>query len=481
MGVRKFLSTAKGKVIAGASAAAVVAAVVLVILLLPKGYRSITVKDVEGTVNVKGEINNGQAYAGERLYGGDDVTVMEAASLVMLMDNDKYMYADANTHFVLESDCTKDHSRIRIILDKGSELNEIKSKLRPEDTYKISTPNSTMSVRGTKFRVTVYDSDGIVYTLVEVREGTVLTQLQTSDGTFNGVEKEFNAGESALIRGNSEFSEFVPDEDGEEKRQLDYSSLPEDAVERLIALLEKNEKGGAVTTEEKTTEKTTEKKTTEKTTSEKKTTEKMTESKTTEKSTEKTATERNTQRATESVTEKATETATEAVTEKQTEENTDKKTEEAKKPTEEEKTTNHTHSFGAWKVTKAATCTESGTRERTCSCGQSEKGTIAATGHSFGEWAVVNEAGCTANGLKERKCSTCGATESESIPAQHRWGSWSSTSTCDMPGERWRICEVCGEGEFEPDEALGHIWVESTVPGDAGKYVCERCGEVKYE
>ena len=32
----------------------------------------------------------------------------------------------------------------------------------------------------------------------------------------------------------------------------------------------------------------------------------------------------------------------------------------------------HVHSFGAWKTTKEATCTEAGTQTRTCSCGEKE-------------------------------------------------------------------------------------------------------------
>lgn len=42
----------------------------------------------------------------------------------------------------------------------------------------------------------------------------------------------------------------------------------------------------------------------------------------------------------------------------------------------------HTHSFGDWVITKAATCTESGKQERTCSCGEKETLSIEPSGHS---------------------------------------------------------------------------------------------------
>ncbi|MBR2466818.1 MAG: leucine-rich repeat domain-containing protein [Clostridia bacterium] len=41
----------------------------------------------------------------------------------------------------------------------------------------------------------------------------------------------------------------------------------------------------------------------------------------------------------------------------------------------------HTHTFGEWETTKSATCTEAGTKIRTCSCGESESEALAALGH----------------------------------------------------------------------------------------------------
>ncbi len=60
--------------------------------------------------------------------------------------------------------------------------------------------------------------------------------------------------------------------------------------------------------------------------------------------------------------------------------------------------TNHSHVWGDWNVTKAATCTEDGTRERACTCGEIEKGTVVALGHTPGA-----EATCTA----AQTCTTC--------------------------------------------------------------------------
>ena len=221
--MKNFLASKKGKIIMAAAAALVLVAVavVLVVVLSGKTYRSISVEEVQGTALVVNTKNNGEAFKGQRLYGGDDVMVLEKSNLTMCLDSSKYLYADENTHFYLEDSSTSNTSRIRIVLDQGSVLNELKEKLNPDDSYKVDTPNATMSVRGTKFRVTVYvGEDGLTYTLLEVESGVVLAQLKNADGTYNGVEKEFRAGESAVIRMEKEVSSFL---ESDEKKEVQTS------------------------------------------------------------------------------------------------------------------------------------------------------------------------------------------------------------------------------------------------------------------
>ena len=43
----------------------------------------------------------------------------------------------------------------------------------------------------------------------------------------------------------------------------------------------------------------------------------------------------------------------------------------------------HEHAFGEWTTTREATCTEDGSRERVCECGEKETEVIAALGHDF--------------------------------------------------------------------------------------------------
>ena len=74
------------------------------------------------------------------------------------------------------------------------------------------------------------------------------------------------------------------------------------------------------------------------------------------------------------------------------------------------------HDFGAWKLTKEASCVD-GEKQRTCSlCNYVEKRTIAATkSHSFSAWKVTKNATVLAEGVQERTCSVCGKTETASV------------------------------------------------------------------
>ena len=436
--MKELMKTTKGKAIAGAVCAVVIVGVILAVVLKKDGYRSISVEDVKGTVNVVGERNNGQAYKGQRLYSGDDVTVMEASELVMCADNEKYVYADENTHFVLEASSPKESSRIKIKIDKGSELNVLNAKLGADDSYEVDTPNSTMSVRGTTFRVTVYmGNDGFVYTLLEVTEGRVICQLKTRTGEYNGVEKEFGPGESALIRGNDDLSEFVVGEEGQEVRILDYDNLPKANVPRLIALLRKS---GVEVNDPQYPE--------------------------------------GDENGNDDASASSAGNDTTAISDN---------TNEVDNANDEAKPTDHVHTPGDMKTVKEPTCTAEGLNQQKCKdCGEiikEEK--IPAKGHVAGDWKTVTEATCVAKGSKQQVCSVCGTVmNTEEIPAKgHVLGDWGTTqeATCESSGLRERRCTVCGMSvESETIPATGHDWQTSRTEPTCVKEgyettECSRC------
>ena len=136
----------------------------------------------------------------------------------------------------------------------------------------------------------------------------------------------------------------------------------------------------------------------------------------------------------------------------------------------------HTHVFGDWEVTKAATCTEDGSQTRTCSdCGAVKTEAIPATGHSFGEWNITEAPTCTADGSQTRNCYDCEAIETEAIPATgHTFGTWTITkaATCTAAGSQTRTCSVCKATETKEIPAKGH----TTATDPAVAPTCTKTG-----
>ena len=190
----------------------------------------------------------------------------------------------------------------------------------------------------------------------------------------------------------------------------------------------------------------------------------------------------------------------------------------------------HTHSYRAT-ITKSPTCTTTGIRTYTCSCGASYTTTIAATnhatrcsvvgtaptctrngytegvycldcgffisgherilalGHNYGKWTVANKATCTETGTEERICFRCGDTESRSAPALgHNYSDkWTidKNATCDKPGEKSHHCVRCSsKRDVTAIAALGHKYTTTTVKANLAKdgstvTKCTVCGAVK--
>lgn len=74
------------------------------------------------------------------------------------------------------------------------------------------------------------------------------------------------------------------------------------------------------------------------------------------------------------------------------------------------------HKPGEWIVTKAATCTEAGTKVQKCTVCNTVIGTqaVSALGHSYGAWTQETSATVFAAATETRKCSRCGNVEKRS-------------------------------------------------------------------
>ena len=125
--------------------------------------------------------------------------------------------------------------------------------------------------------------------------------------------------------------------------------------------------------------------------------------------------------------------------------------------------TPHAHFYGEWETIEEATCTEDGTKERVCSCGEKQTETITALGHTFGEWVETKAPTCTEDGAKERVCA-CGEKEVKTLPANETAHNYSTTWTSDDTSH-WYVCQNSGCNSVS-DQAIHTFseWVEIKTP-----------------
>ena len=104
----------------------------------------------------------------------------------------------------------------------------------------------------------------------------------------------------------------------------------------------------------------------------------------------------------------------------------------------------HKHSYTS-KVTTEATCTKTGVKTFTCSCGDKYTETIPAVDHTYNKTTVAKSPTCVETGVKMFSC-VCGDFYTEDIPVvDHKAGSWAITvnPTIDTEGKKVKKCTVC--------------------------------------
>ncbi len=237
----------KKKIIIIVSAVVALVAVALVLFLVvfkKDAYRLLKVFEVDGTASVtRGDIGNIEPYDNMVLQNGD-IVKLEEGLMTLQADEDKFIHLEDGTELVLNATGSSQNSKTTIELKSGAITNDIQNKLSEESTYEVNTPNSTMSVRGTMFRVVVYEQNGIKYTKISVFEGGVASYLVFKDGTVAEDEVLVEKGKEVIIYEDDKTTDYVSD-----PVDIDYSQLPES----VLKLLDKALKEGrdlAVTKEE---------------------------------------------------------------------------------------------------------------------------------------------------------------------------------------------------------------------------------------
>ncbi len=145
------------------------------------------------------------------------------------------------------------------------------------------------------------------------------------------------------------------------------------------------------------------------------------------------------------------------------------------------------HALGEW-VETHATCTEDGSRTRSCVCGQeSETETIEKTGHSLVEHAAKKPS-CTETGWAAYEtCSRCDYTTYEELPVAHDYEKTVVEATCTEGGYTLYNCKKC-DSSYKGDEtaAKSHsfsdwVIVEASCTADGSKTRSCSCGHSETE
>lgn len=213
-------------------AAVVVVAVGGIIFLLlnrEAGYRVIKVFSLDGSaVITRVQLGEIEAYENMLLESGD-VVALDTGTMTLKLDEDKYIYVEEQTEFELQASGSSENSKTTIRLNRGAITNELQNKLNGESVYEVNTQNSTMSVRGTKYRVVVYtDEQGVVYTRISVFEGSVVVRLIYPDGTIAEDETVIDKGKEIIIYDDGTVTDYLTD-----VRDIDYDGLLDNSMETI--------------------------------------------------------------------------------------------------------------------------------------------------------------------------------------------------------------------------------------------------------
>ncbi|MCR5520354.1 MAG: FecR domain-containing protein, partial [Lachnospiraceae bacterium] len=201
----------KKTILIGGSALAIIAIVIALFFIISGGeeeYRSIKVFEINGMCNVERGTDTLKAFKDMSLNSGDRFVVADDGFARLKLDNDKFVYLEAGTRIELYATGTENDSKTRVYIERGSMMTEVKRKLSATSTYDIVTPNTTMSIRGTKTLTQVIEDavTGHVETSNAVLEGQVKIKAVKvkADGTVVSVEKDLGAGEGNAFSSTKE-------------------------------------------------------------------------------------------------------------------------------------------------------------------------------------------------------------------------------------------------------------------------------------
>ena len=222
------MKSKKGLIIGGMAGLGVliVAAIVILVILLKGGtakdaYRVIKVSKINGNTYIsRGDITDLAAYEGMVLQSGDTVSVDGNSTLILMLDEDKVCYVEQNTELKIIAEGTVNASQTKIELVSGAFTLDVQNKLNDDSEFIVTTPNSTMAIRGTVVRTEFGENNGKAFSKTSLFKGeTGLTK------TNNGENHDMSAGDEVII-GEADDATVV--------KEVELSTLTQTTIENLI-------------------------------------------------------------------------------------------------------------------------------------------------------------------------------------------------------------------------------------------------------
>ena len=169
------------------SAVLLIAAGIIIAVVLNRGrgdaYRSIRVQSLEGTVRIIRTDETMDAYESMNLKNKDRIVTEKDSSCVLKLDDDKYVYVGPVSVIDLESsEKASEAGKTVLKVTQGSILTEVQNKLGDNETFDVETPNSTMAIRGTKFKTQVISKDGRCQILYSLYQGSIELSMVERSG-----------------------------------------------------------------------------------------------------------------------------------------------------------------------------------------------------------------------------------------------------------------------------------------------------------
>lgn len=157
------------KIIIGGAIGLVAIIIICCVAFGKESYRLVKVVGFEGDVELTREDTKQELYEDMSLIPEDVCKTKASSSIELLVDEDKHIQADEWTEFKINAQGNPKEGNVTIDLVEGTALFKIDNKLSEKDAFEVVTPNATMGVRGTQFKVIA----DYAITEVEVIEGVV--------------------------------------------------------------------------------------------------------------------------------------------------------------------------------------------------------------------------------------------------------------------------------------------------------------------